>query len=75
MLPVSEKHEFMYGDKEKKASTGESDLTFKPMLNKKSIDMINRKARNALTGQSESEMQDYMAPYKESYRNHHTTSK
>lgn len=75
MLPVSEKHQFLYGDREKKACTGDYELTFKPNLNKKSMEIINKKNYTMLCAGSDSNLQTDTAPNSRSVRNMHTNSK
>jgi hypothetical protein len=45
MLPVDEKHQLLYGNHPKRACTGEINWSFKPELNQKSLNIINRKEK------------------------------
>ena len=51
LLPIDERHNFVYGSG-KRPCTGDANLTFKPVLNKKSLEMASNKRR--LDGTSES---------------------
>jgi hypothetical protein len=41
LLPIDEKHEFINGHNSKRACTGDGTHSFKPELNKKSLEMAN----------------------------------